>query len=178
MVLQPEQSRGVVVMINAGSQLELANANEVMSRIPLGVVNIAGGAQPPTGTSMTTFYAFFNAAAVIIIATQIVALVRLLLRPVDPAGARTRTTLRRAAPLSWELLGGLGLIWFATLAGMGWSGNFLAYPDLTLVIVIVGVLWLATGIVRVARLRGMARSQGEIERPVVRRESLPLPGPA
>jgi CubicO group peptidase (beta-lactamase class C family) len=40
MVLLPETNQAVVVLINAGSQFEIAGANEVMSRIPIGLVNI------------------------------------------------------------------------------------------------------------------------------------------
>ena len=40
MVLLPETDQAVVVLINAGSQLEVAGANAVMSRIPIGVVDI------------------------------------------------------------------------------------------------------------------------------------------
>jgi CubicO group peptidase (beta-lactamase class C family) len=158
MVLQPELNRGVVVMINAGSQLEFANANEVMSRIPLGVIDIANGARPPDGIGLTTFYVYFDVAVALLLLAQVAALLRLARHPFG-ATARGWTFARRVAPLSWELLLGLGLVWFATLAGMGWRGNVLAYPDLTLVVLAVGSLWVITGITRILRLRGAGTAE-------------------
>jgi CubicO group peptidase (beta-lactamase class C family) len=157
MVLLPESGRGVVVMINAGSQLEFAGANEVMSRIPIGVVNLLNGQAPPEGTSLARFYVFFDLIVLAILAVQVWALVRLLRRPlclVRPRSLGDTVRLGRGiVPLVWEV--GLGLLllvgWPAT-TGMGWRGSWMSFPDLTLVLLAVAGLWLTTGAVRLLRL--------------------------
>jgi hypothetical protein len=158
MVLLPASNRAVVVLINAGSQLEFANANEVMSRIPRGVVDLLEGTQPPTGPSLTRFYAVFAAIVLAVLAVQVWALVRLVRRPLafGPSrrgvGAALGLT-RRTVPLLWELGLGLGvLLGYSALLGMTLRGSFLAFPDLTLVLLAVAALWLATGIARAGRL--------------------------
>jgi hypothetical protein len=157
-VVLPESNRGVVVMINAGSQLEFAGANEVMSRIPIGVVNLLNGAGPPTGISLTRFYVFFDAIVLAILTVQLWALYRLLRRPVArPLSVHGWRPMLSAAhgtvPLVWEFGLGLGVLGgYSALLGMSIKGSFLAFPDLTIVLLAVAALWLMTGIVRLVRL--------------------------
>ncbi|HEY8447888.1 MAG TPA: serine hydrolase domain-containing protein [Thermomicrobiales bacterium] len=157
MVLLPERNLGVVVLINAGSQLEFFEANEVMSRIPLGVVNILEGAAPHEGRGLTSFYVAFDLIVLAFVAVQLLALLRLVRGPLTlarPATAgQTLSLLRQTAPLVWEVgLGLLLLIGWPAITGMGWRGSWMSFPDLTLVLLVVAGLWLATAIVRVLRL--------------------------
>jgi hypothetical protein len=179
MVLQPERDRGVVVMINAGSQLEFAGANEVMSRIPLGVVDILNGEEPPAGLSLARFYLYFDLIVAALLSIQVWALVRLARRPMRPArmGGLMHGfgVARRTVPLLWEI--GLALVllvgWPAS-TGMGWRGSWLAFPDLTLVLVTVALLWLATGALRLLRL-GQGLREGRSARSSLAGRGAPRP---
>jgi CubicO group peptidase (beta-lactamase class C family) len=164
MVLLPETNRGVVVLINASSQLEIVDANQVMSRIPIGVVNLLGGADAPSGRSLTTFYAGFTVIALAIIIIQLLALIRLLRRHLLPATGRQSGSAWRSAsriiPLIWEF--GLGLailLGWPVLTQLGWRGSWMSFPDLTIVLIVIATLWLITGLVRLPKLLGSMRSR-------------------
>ena len=72
MVLLPETRQAVVVLINANSELPLGELNAVMSRLPIGVVNLLRGQAPPQGTSLRVATAKFS--AVIVLALAVIAL--------------------------------------------------------------------------------------------------------
>jgi hypothetical protein len=147
MVLLPESDRAVIVLTNAGSQLPLAGANEVMSRIPIGVVNLLDGQSPPTGSSLTRFYLVFNAIVAAIVALQLLALWRLARRPTP--SLRVRALL----PLVWEFaLPALILLGVPGATGMSWRAAFMSMPDLTLVLLVIAGLWLITGLLRAGRI--------------------------
>jgi CubicO group peptidase (beta-lactamase class C family) len=63
MVLLPESRQAVVLLINANTELPFGDAHEVMSRLPIGVVNLLRGVPAPTGPSLRKAYRGFNAAA-------------------------------------------------------------------------------------------------------------------
>ncbi|HWC29099.1 MAG TPA: serine hydrolase domain-containing protein [Dehalococcoidia bacterium] len=153
MVLLPETEQAVVVLINAGSQFELAGANAVMSRIPLGIVNILRGEVPPTGIGMTRFFLVFDAFVLAIIALQVWSLIRVAGTRLE-LGSRGRT-IRAAAPLTWELgLGLMLLVAYPGLTGADWLTSLRFLPDLTAVVLIVALLWVATGLTRALKLIG------------------------
>ena len=62
MVLLPESKQAVVVLINAGSELPLGKVNAVMSRLPIGVVNLLREQAAPQGPSLREAYRPFNIA--------------------------------------------------------------------------------------------------------------------
>jgi CubicO group peptidase (beta-lactamase class C family) len=62
MVLLPDTRQAVVVLINANSELPFGEVNAVMSRLPMGVVNLLRGQPPPAGPSLREAYRPFNAA--------------------------------------------------------------------------------------------------------------------
>ena len=153
MVLEPEQDRAVVVLTNSGSQMPWPGANEVMSRIPIGVVNLLDGEAPPEGMSLSRFYLVFDLVAVAIVGLQVAALARLALRPL--AGRAI------AVPLLWEVMLVAGiLIGVPALTGMSWPGWFQSVPDLTIVLLAIAGLWLLTAIVRTWRIVRVARLRG------------------
>jgi hypothetical protein len=156
MVLDPAQDRAVVVLTNAGSQVPWPGANSVMSRLPTGILAVVEGQEPPTGMSLGRFYLWFDLAVIAIVATQAAALIRLLRRP---AGwFRFGSAL---APLAWEL--GLGvalLLGYPALVGFGWMGSMASMPDVTITLLLVATLWLATGLVRIARFSLGWRAHG------------------
>lgn len=65
MVLLPETKQAVVVLINANTELPFGEVNAVMSRVPIGVVNLLRGQPAPQGPSLRTAYLPFNAAALL-----------------------------------------------------------------------------------------------------------------
>jgi hypothetical protein len=168
MVLLPESNQAAVVLINAGSQFEIAGGNEVMSRIPRGIVSILRGAEAPTGVGISTFFIIFDAAVLMIVALQVWSLVRVASRSARiPHGVLGWT--RTLAPLSWELgIGVLILLAAPVLLGATWSQSFKSIPDMTLVLLAVSILWLTTGLTRAGRhLLAIthARSAQSAERP-------------
>ncbi len=68
MVLLPETRQAVVVLINAKTELPLGELNAVMSRLPIGVVNLLRGQAPPQGASLRAAYAKFSAVLVLVLA--------------------------------------------------------------------------------------------------------------
>jgi CubicO group peptidase (beta-lactamase class C family) len=68
MVLLPETKQAVVVLVNANSELPVGGLNAVMSRLPIGVVNLLRGQQPPQGTSLRVATAGFIGIAALMLA--------------------------------------------------------------------------------------------------------------
>ncbi len=69
MVLLPQTQQAVVVLINANSELPVGNVSAVLSRLPIGIVNIVRGQSPPQGPSLRAAYGRFIAAAVAVLVT-------------------------------------------------------------------------------------------------------------
>jgi hypothetical protein len=127
MVLLPETQQAVVVLINANSELPFGNANAVMSRLPIGVVNLLRGQAPPEGPSLRQAYRPFNAA----VALSMVALGAL-------AGLAARARRSRWA---WLMgLAALALLLASQALGLGPSVLRAFAPDLALALAAAGVL--------------------------------------
>jgi hypothetical protein len=60
MVLLPESKQAVVMLINANTELPLGEVNAVMSRLPIGVVNLLHEQAAPQGPSLREAYRPFN----------------------------------------------------------------------------------------------------------------------
>jgi CubicO group peptidase (beta-lactamase class C family) len=74
MVLLPDTKQAVVVLINANSELPFNEVNAVMSRLPIGVVNLLRGQPVPQGPSLREAYLPLNAAtAFVVIALSVLA---------------------------------------------------------------------------------------------------------
>jgi CubicO group peptidase (beta-lactamase class C family) len=156
MVVLPNTSQAVMVMLNEGNQFELGPANTAWSRIPQGVVNILRNTDPPTGTGSARFFIVFDTIIALIVVAQAWTLTRIATRP----RSQVRFTLRQSAPLIWELIiAPLMLIGYPAVAGgLGWRVAFSFVPDLTLTVLAIGGLAVLTGVVRSDRLYE-ARSQ-------------------
>jgi CubicO group peptidase (beta-lactamase class C family) len=63
MVLLPDTKQAVVLLINANTELPFNEVNAVMSRLPIGVVNLLRGQPVPRGASLRSAYLPLNAAA-------------------------------------------------------------------------------------------------------------------
>ena len=68
MVLLPETKQAVVVLINANTELPVGDVNAVMSRLPIGVVNLLRGQPPPQGPSLRLAYGRFAAMLAVVLA--------------------------------------------------------------------------------------------------------------
>jgi CubicO group peptidase (beta-lactamase class C family) len=67
MVLLPDTQQAVVVLINANSELPFNQVNAVMSRLPIGVVNLLRGQPVPQGPSLRQAYFTFNALVALVL---------------------------------------------------------------------------------------------------------------
>lgn len=67
MVLLPDTRQAVVLLINANTELPFNEVNAVMSRLPIGVVNLLRGQPVPQGPSLRQAYFPFNAAAALVV---------------------------------------------------------------------------------------------------------------
>lgn len=63
MVLLPDTKQAVVLLINANTELPINEVNAVMSRLPIGVVNLLRGQAVPQGPSLRSAYLPLNVAA-------------------------------------------------------------------------------------------------------------------
>ncbi len=132
MVLLLDTKQAVVLLINANTELPFNDVNAVMSRLPIGVVNLLRGQPAPQGSSLRRAYAPFNAVSVFLV----IALFGL---------AWWAARVRRVRWSVGLLLLAVGLV--VTLQVMGLSVAILAAfaPDLALVgAVVIGLLCLPT----------------------------------
>jgi CubicO group peptidase (beta-lactamase class C family) len=123
MVLLPRTNQGVVVLINANSELPLFNAGAAFSRIPIGVVGLLRGQAPPSGATVAGAYAQLT-AALAAIQLAVLGLAWWTVR-------RARRWLALVLALAAVAIG-LAL----SFSAFGWRGFAQFVPDL--------VAWLAT----------------------------------
>ena len=163
-VLLPQTDQGVTVLINAGNQFEIGDANAAWSRIPQGVVNILRDQPPPTGMSTSRFFIIFNTLAAIAITLQITTLIGLARTPNRPA----------RWPLAWELIvaPAILLLYPGITGGLGFGAAFAFIPDLTITVIGMCGLAIITGGVRITRL--LRRDRDSPSEPASPTESGPL----
>lgn len=127
MILLPDTRQAVAVLINANSELPFNEVNAVMSRLPIGIVNLLRGEPPPQGPSLRRAYLPFNAAS-LLIAIGVAALAQRAARAVR---GRWSVVL---------LLAAIGMV--VGLHWLGLSASLLAMfaPDLAIVFAAVGLL--------------------------------------
>ena len=119
MVLLPETRQAVVVLINANTELPIGGVNAVMSRLPIGIVNLLRGQAPPAGPSLRAAYAQFTTVVVLVLAA-----VALL--------ARWALRARRAWASVGLALAALALVAASMGAGLGPSLLWAFAPELAL----------------------------------------------
>lgn len=127
MVLLPDTQQAVVLLINANTELPFNEVNAVMSRLPIGVVNLLRGQPAPQGPSLRSAYLLVNTAA----AFTVIAAALLVWW-----AARTRRAV-------WSIL----LVLIAIAAGlalqvMGLNATILwaSAPDFAVVLAALGIL--------------------------------------
>jgi CubicO group peptidase (beta-lactamase class C family) len=111
MVLLPDTKQAVAVLINANTELPVGNVNAVMSRLPLGVVNLLRGQAPPHGPTVRAAYARFTAVACVMLA--VVALLAWWAARARRAWGRVVLALAAAALVAGSIAAGIGpsLLW-------------------------------------------------------------------
>ena len=127
MVLLPDTQQAVVLLINANTELPFNEVNAVMSRLPIGVVNLLRGHPPPQGPSLRSAYLPLNAAAAVAV---------ICVAWLAWWAARTRRAL-------WSVLMALTAIAAGlALQAMGLNATILSAfaPDLALVLAAMGAL--------------------------------------
>jgi CubicO group peptidase (beta-lactamase class C family) len=127
MVLLPQTKQAVVVLINANTELPINKVNAVMSRLPIGVVNLLRGQPPPPGPSLRRAYQLFNAGAALSVI-------------VVAALAWWAARARRAWGATLMLLAAAALV--SALYATGLNATLLAAfaPDLALVLAALAAL--------------------------------------
>lgn len=149
-VLLPHTDQGVVLLLNQGNQFEIAGGNAAWSRIPQGLVGLLRGSEPVGGQGPAPVFILLAALVAASGVAQTWHLLRLVRRGL-PASVHA---VRAAVPLLWELgLAGAALLLYPSFLGdLGWAATFTFLPDLTVSVVVVAGLAVATGVVRTALL--------------------------
>ena len=164
LMIDHDQQTGVVMLMNAATEMPLPGAAGALRVLPAGVMDILTGNEPGT-TGLGRFYIIFNLVVAAIVALQLVALVRLVIRGTrDPEMSSIASSpsrrVRRIAPLTWEFGAPLFLTLLPLILGMSWRSLMLWTPDLGLVAIVIGSLWLITGVIRTGLLvRGRSRRE-------------------
>jgi CubicO group peptidase (beta-lactamase class C family) len=127
MVVLPETEQGVVVLINANSELPLNEVNAVMSRVPIGVANLLRGQPAPQGPSLRSAYRRLNIAAALIV---------IVLAAVAWRAARARQAVWSVA----MALSALALAIALQFIGLGPAMLSAFAPDLALVLAAAAAL--------------------------------------
>jgi CubicO group peptidase (beta-lactamase class C family) len=127
MVLLPETRQAVIVLLNANSELPVGGLNAVISRLPIGVVNLLRGKEPPQGASLRVATAKFIGVAALVLA--VVALLALWALRARRAWGGVAMAMAAAA-----------LVVAAPAAGLGPALLWAFAPELALVLVAVLLL--------------------------------------
>jgi CubicO group peptidase (beta-lactamase class C family) len=135
MVVLPDTKQAVVLLINANTELPFNEVNAVMSRLPIGVVNLLRGQPVPQGPSLRSAYLPLNAAAAAaVIGTALLAW----------WAARTRRAVSSVLMVLMAIAVGLAL------QVMGLNAAILSAfaPDFALVLAVMGALLCLPGALR------------------------------
>ncbi len=149
-VLLPQRGWAVATLMNAGNEMELPGNPSAMDRTSRNAVDALLG-EPVDSTSLRTFYVFFDLVALILVALAGFALYRAVraFRSQEPPRHRVRAWVGVAT----RVAGGSLLIGAPVLLGVGWGGLLLFTPDLAIVLLMLGVLLVATALLRLGWLR-------------------------
>jgi CubicO group peptidase (beta-lactamase class C family) len=154
LVVLPRRGWAVATLMNAGNELDIPGNPAAMDRASRNAVDALLG-ESVGGTSLKTFYVFFDLIVLLLVALAGYALYRdaRALRRREPSRHRVMALLGVAA----RAAAGVLVLAAPPLLGVGWSGAFLWTPDLAIVALALGSLLVATALVRLAwlwRVRG------------------------
>ena len=157
MILLPDSDQAVVLLTNIGSPAEVGGGNSVLSRLPQGVVRLLRNEPPPSGVTVTRFYAIFDAIVVGILGTLMWLMVSLMRSRPDltasPDGGPWFPVARTATPVVVGLgVAALLLLGAPMITLLSWNAMWRFMPDLTLVILAISALCAGCGVVRAGQL--------------------------
>lgn len=152
--LKPDLNLGVVTLTNSGNYIPLPGAQDEMRQIPRGVMDLLTGQEPASSAGLHRFYLYFDLIVLTLVTFQIIGLVRLLRRRMTATSPGR--LFHSGVPLFWELGLGALILWSPNLFD-GWRHAWVWTPDLALTLLVIGSLWMATGLVRVVRIALAAR---------------------
>jgi CubicO group peptidase (beta-lactamase class C family) len=149
LVLLPKRDWAVATLMNAGNELDIPGNPAAMDRASRNAVDALLG-EPVEGTSLKTFYVYFDLVVLLLFALAVYGLFRAAraLRRHAPPRHRAKAFGGIAARAA---AGGL-LLAAPPLLAVGWSGAFLWSPDLALVALVLGGLLVVTALVRLVWL--------------------------
>jgi hypothetical protein len=124
------------------------------------IKRVIAGAVPEQGTSLASMYLWVNVFSGLLIAALACSLVRRLRRPLTDGNTWLRRT-RRIGPLVWEM--GLPILLLAGFPQLfevhSWMHIMTYTPHLGSLVILAGLLWFATGVTRVVKLRVAVQSR-------------------
>ena len=149
LVVLPQRGWAVAALMNAGNELDVPGNPAAMDRTSRNAVDALLG-EPVEGTSLKTFYLFFDLISLMLVALAGYALHRAtrVLRAQEPPRHRARAWIGVAARAAAAGL----LLGAPLLLGLGWAGAFLWTPDLAIVAFALAALLAGTALLRLAWL--------------------------
>ena len=161
MVLIPEQQRAFITLTNANNWIPGPGVSST-ELIPKGVMLLLAGAVPERSTGLASMYLWIDLFSVLLVVALAWSLIRRLRRPLTDANTWFGQT-RRIGPLVWEI--GLPILLLAGFPQLfevrSWTHVMTYTPDLGSLVILACLLWLATGVTRVVKLRVPVRSRQE-----------------
>ena len=146
-VLLPQRGWGVVTLANAGNELPLPGYPAAIDRIARNAVDVLVGDPVDPGTSLPTFYLWFDLAVFALLTAAGAG----LLRAVRLVRSGRGPSSRRLALAGIVVRAGAGAVLLA-VPGYGWAAAWTWVPDLLLAGVAFGALLLATAALRLVAL--------------------------
>jgi hypothetical protein len=153
MVLVPRENRAFITMTNANNWIPGPGVSSA-ELIPKGVMLLLAGRTPEQGISVPSMYLWIDIFSAVVIAVLAWSFINRLRRPISAGGTWLRS-LARVGPLAWEI--GLPILLLAGFPQLfevqGWTHVMTYTPDLGTLVVLASLLWLATGLTRMVKLR-------------------------
>jgi hypothetical protein len=156
MVLVPHGNWGIILLENVNSASPLITPR--LLTLEQSVTGLVAGGQGATGTCISTTYLVFDLVVALVLIVQVWSLLRLLLRrrrlefPLRGFFHALDQGRRWVLPLLWEVGGPLAIfVGVAQVAGASWRVMFQFAPDLSYVLLVIGSIWLLTGLVRLVK---------------------------
>jgi CubicO group peptidase (beta-lactamase class C family) len=156
MVLVPHGNWGIILLENVNSASPLISPK--LLAIEQSVAGLVAGGQAAAGTGISTSYLVFDLAVALVLIVQVWSLLRLLLRhrhlefPLRGFFHALDQGRRWVLPLLWEIGGPVAIfVGVPQVAGASWAVKFLFAPDLSYALLVIGGIWLLTGLVRLVK---------------------------
>ena len=158
LVLLPERGIGVATLVNASNELPVPGNPAAIPRMQRNAVDALLGERVTTGTSVRSFYVFFDLAVLLLVALSAFALYRAI-RDVRSARPPTHRGLAIAAIPLWMVAAGV-FIFYPAIVGYGSAAMLAWHPDLAVSVWLIGALLAGVLVSRVVWLARTRHSAG------------------